>query len=244
MPGIYRQLFVQSFSSTDTIVVNHNLDRTGLIARIVADGYDDGSELVDTVVLSVLDPRNSLTVNLTSAQSGIVQICSTDTVPVETPSPEQAVAIQNLNTASFSAYTTTASAITSTTFVDLLLDVQRFTPGDVFTHTPGSAEVTVNEDGRYLISYFVTIDSTSGTSRSESSTKMQLQQGAGFSDIPGTTSLGYHRTVSQGGTNCSVSIIMDLDDGDIVKVISNRVSGSSSLAFLSNGCGLTIQRVQ
>ena len=244
MPGIYRQLYSQSFSSTDTIVVNHNLDRTGLCARIIVDGYEDPYELISSVDVSSSDPRNSLTVNLLSAQTGLVQICSTDTVPVETPSPENAAILQGLAFSSLSAYTTTASVINSTTYVDLLLDVQRYTPGSAFSHTPGSAEVTINDDGRYFISYFVTVTATSGTSRSESQVRMQRQQGVGFNTIPGTTSFVYNRTSAQGAGTAAVSFTMDLSSGDILKVQANRESGGSTLGYLSNGCGLTIWRIQ
>ena len=64
---------IVEFSDTDTVVVTHGMDCIGVGVRVSIDGQIRNS-LIDTVVYGAADPRNELTVTLTSAQSGVVQV--------------------------------------------------------------------------------------------------------------------------------------------------------------------------
>jgi len=76
------QIYKQDFEDTDTVVVNHNLDIPCVGAvRVIVDGHACCT-LVESVVVSPTDPRNSLTVNLNSQSTGAVQLLSVDYVIV------------------------------------------------------------------------------------------------------------------------------------------------------------------
>jgi pectin methylesterase-like acyl-CoA thioesterase len=74
-------LFQQDFVSTDTIVLQHNLN-TDVEIRIVDDTNTINNNLVDTIEFDSVDPYNKLTVYLKSSTSGRVQLMSSDAVIV------------------------------------------------------------------------------------------------------------------------------------------------------------------
>lgn len=89
MAGFYSQLFREDFTSTDTVVVAHGLGRYNIVVRLVVGG-EERSDLIESVMLDPADPRNSLTVNLTSVQTGFVQIMSSDVSAAGLATPEVA----------------------------------------------------------------------------------------------------------------------------------------------------------
>lgn len=89
MPGVYSILFAQDFSNTDTIVVTHGLNRGRLVAQVIIDGQERGDLVISTNPTDGYS-RNEFTVLLSSPQSGIINVFSSDTVPVEVMSPEDA----------------------------------------------------------------------------------------------------------------------------------------------------------
>jgi len=78
MAGNFNLLYTQSFTATDTIVVNHSLNRYQMGVIITIAGSADSSALISSIDLDPVDPRNSLTITLTSAQTGFVKIIDTD----------------------------------------------------------------------------------------------------------------------------------------------------------------------
>jgi hypothetical protein len=89
MAGQYAQLFRQSFTSTDTVTVNHGLGLYNLVVRLVV-GETDRSDLIESVALDPGDPRNALTVNVVSVETGYVQIMSSDISAQSLLTPEVA----------------------------------------------------------------------------------------------------------------------------------------------------------
>lgn len=77
MAGSFDLLFVQDFSSSSAIVVTHNLDLFQVGVRVIVGGQVR-QDLVDSIAYTVGDPRNELTVNLSSAQTGTIQIVNND----------------------------------------------------------------------------------------------------------------------------------------------------------------------
>lgn len=143
----------------------------------------------------------------------------------------------------FDAYGTGSDTISnSPTYTDIQLDIQRKITSD-FSHTLGSAEVTINTDGTYVLTYSVTT-SVSGTSRTESEAKLQLDTGSGFTDVPGSLARMYNRTATQGESTGTRSFAMDLSAGDILKVQATRISGGGTVSLVPNGSSLTIMRVE
>ena len=77
MAGSFDLLFRQDFSSSSAIVVTHNLDLFQVGVRVIIGGQVR-QDLVDSIEYTVGDPRNELTVNLSSAQTGTIQIVNND----------------------------------------------------------------------------------------------------------------------------------------------------------------------
>jgi len=96
MAGDYKLLFEQEFSATDTIVVNHSLDRYKLAVLVSVDGETDGNHIQD-ITLDSADPRNSLTVTLTSSLTGTIKIVDSGPCWATLPSPAEKAALPTGN---------------------------------------------------------------------------------------------------------------------------------------------------
>lgn len=76
-------LFQQEFTSTDTVVVQHNSNQDVEI-RIIDDGYAINNNLVDRLVFDSADPYNKLTVYLKESATGRVQVLEKEIILVTT----------------------------------------------------------------------------------------------------------------------------------------------------------------
>ena len=74
-------LFSQPFSGADTVVVTHNANSLAVCVRIFVNDVVV-NDLASSIVYDTSNPRNSLTVKLTSAQTGYVQIINPAAAPV------------------------------------------------------------------------------------------------------------------------------------------------------------------
>lgn len=79
MAGVFDLKFEQAFTATDTIVITHNANNDFLKVRLVIAEASRPDLIVD-VKPTVANPRNELTVFLSSAQTGRIQIIETDVV--------------------------------------------------------------------------------------------------------------------------------------------------------------------
>lgn len=90
MAGVFQLLFEQEFTNQTNIQVTHNLDRFALRVRvIIAD--EVRPDLVDCIDYDPTDPRNVLTVILTSQQSGLIQVLEIGATSASHTEPEIAV---------------------------------------------------------------------------------------------------------------------------------------------------------
>jgi hypothetical protein len=138
----------------------------------------------------------------------------------------------------FHAYDAAGAIDVSAGWTDLTFDTE------VVSDAPFSlsgAEITINTTGWYEVAYYVAIETTSGTSRSESEAKLQEDIGSGFADIPGSLSPMYNRTATQGSSNASVMIWRHFNSGDKIKLQASKISGGSTLKTLPNGVGITLE---
>ncbi|MBN2307262.1 hypothetical protein JXD20_04725 [Candidatus Peregrinibacteria bacterium] len=143
----------------------------------------------------------------------------------------------------FDAYDSTGGTSIDAGFTDIPLGTERKKTTD-FTHSTGSAEITVNTDGTYYVNYAVTTDITSGTNRSESEARLMLDTGSGYAAVAGSIAKMYNRTATQGDATASRSFTLDLSAGDKLKIQAQRSSGSSNIATLAGGSALVISRVE
>lgn len=139
----------------------------------------------------------------------------------------------------FSAGDTAGGTTIGTSWVDIPLGSQ-FQVDSPFSHTPGSAEVTVNKTGILLMIADVSTRVQSGNNRSQCEMRV-LQNG---SEIPGTRGAMYAREVNEGSGTASASRALSVTSGDVIKMQAERVSGSSNTQTLPNGSRLTLVFVQ
>ncbi len=142
----------------------------------------------------------------------------------------------------FDAYNTVATNI-SAGFTDIPLDVQRVADSS-YTHVAGSGVVTINQDGLYDVTYTVSNDVTSGSTRSISQSRLSLDNGGGFSPVLGSDSFGYNRTAAGGESSSTRNILLSMDSGDQIKIEASRIAGTSTILTISGGSGLTMKLVR
>lgn len=94
MAGSFKLLYEQSFTSTNSITVTHNLSRVNCAIRVLIDGAVR-NDLVSSVTPSSSDPRNSCVVSLSSTNTGVIQVTDSDYVWTTLPSPEASHMLEN-----------------------------------------------------------------------------------------------------------------------------------------------------
>lgn len=95
MAGAWAELFRQGFTSTDTISITHNLDRVQLGAMVLVGGVSR-TDLIDNIELDPADPRNSLTITLTSSQSGTVVLVDMNVALASIRNPQETADLQSV----------------------------------------------------------------------------------------------------------------------------------------------------
>ena len=124
-------------------------------------------------------------------------------------------------------------------WTDVPLDAQnKITAG--FTHTLGTAEITVNSDQTTVIAGHGATDATSGNVRSDAEIRLMIDKGAGYVEVAGTRGPIYSRSSAQGAGNAAFTVTLDLEAGDKVKLQARRLSGTGPLILRANGSGLNL----
>lgn len=151
--------------------------------------------------------------------------------------------VRNNTSTSLSGYSTSTASISGATFVDLTIDNYYVNlDAGLFTHTLGTAPITILTTGKYVLSYTVTI-SGDVLLANVSSTQFALNSGLGFNAITGTLTYAYHPALSNSNNSSSIHIEKNFTAGSIIKVQSNKVAGGSTLAFVNNSCSVYIRKV-
>lgn len=87
MAYVNELLYEEGFTGT-SFTVTHNLDRLNLDYRIVCSG-SSRPDLIDSIEFTNTNERNEFTVNLTSSNTGVIQILDATKYPVNLPTPER-----------------------------------------------------------------------------------------------------------------------------------------------------------
>jgi len=230
MAGGVNALYSQSFTSTDTISVTHNLDRVVYAVRVII-GNVVRNDLVQTTTPSVSDPRNIAEVVLTSSQSGTIQILDSDYIWGTLSSPEGAAALQNNISGS------TFSGSFSGSFFGDGSNLTGVTADWDGTHV-GDAQIT----GTLYVTEAVEATSFTGSFLGDLVGTASFASEVGrvenaLVDGTGITTLFFDGSTP--GTNVSIdqSIVVTLTGS---QTLSNKVvSGSFSGSFVGDGSGLT-----
>lgn len=108
-----------------------------------------------------------------------------------------------------------------------------------YEHSLGTPEITIIATGDYEIQAEVSVDQSSGSSRTQAESRF-VRNGV---FMPGTKGFMYSRNSAQGGASCSVRVLRSLDSGDVIKVQCIRQSGNGPLQTHPHGCRVFIKKV-
>jgi hypothetical protein len=103
--------------------------------------------------------------------------------------------------------------------------------------------IQIMEDGEYLLHYHMTTyinDSSGDRTDSEAWIELSTDGGTTWNQIEGTYGGMYNRTNGYDQTNASVLHYASLNNGDLLRVYSERESGSASIAVISESAGFLI----
>jgi hypothetical protein len=226
-----------SLDAISALVVTYDNSASGLTATNVKAALDEIEGRVDTNDSKVsadgsINTHSDVDMSTTSPVIGDRMIYDGINWIPEKPEDRYIELYQN-------AITTSTN---SSTDVNVQWDVSKNT-GALFTFSPTSAVVEINQDGYYFISYNISIDITSGNSRTSGRTRLYLDTGSGYSIVPGLTSYSYHRNSSEGEDTASKSSILQLSDGDKINVRIARESGSATLVTITGASNFTIFKI-
>lgn len=110
----------------------------------------------------------------------------------------------------------------------------------LYSHTSGSEEFSVTEDGWYLIIAECAAELGSGTSRSNAEWRLSLNEGGGYSEIAGTRSGTYHRTDGDDQGAMTIHRLIELNNGDLVKL--QGMDDGNDVQTMVNGCRFFVER--
>lgn len=126
----------------------------------------------------------------------------------------------------------------SPSWTDIPWDTERQKDSN-YTHTASSAEVTIGESGRYKITYRVTGNQIS--SASALNTRLMVDTGSGFGEVPGTRSSQAATAVGADLTTVGMALL-DVTSGDIIKVQGQSNAGGST-DLVADGSSLIIELI-
>lgn len=108
-----------------------------------------------------------------------------------------------------------------------------------FIHTSPSAEVEIDTDDTYIIIGRVSVNITAG-GRADSQVRLAIDTGGGYAEVPGTLGFIYNRNAAQGVGTAVVFAIVDLSDGDKIKLQASPRGGTGTYVLPANGSGLML----
>ena len=89
------------------------------------------------------------------------------------------------------------------------------------------------------IVFRITTDVTHGATRSVSKGYLELNN----TIVAGSTVYMYNRESANGESTACCSLILSLNNGDILRTRALRTSGGDTLNFASEACGITITKI-
>lgn len=130
-------------------------------------------------------------------------------------------------------YDNTGGQTFTTTAITLNLDTVRKNVGGF---SLASDEITA-VSGTYMITMRV---STGSTARSTANAWIELDTGSGYNEVDGSRGVMYCRVTSVGESTCTVPVILDLNDGDKLRVRMVSISGGTTITTMVDASSLTI----
>ena len=100
--------------------------------------------------------------------------------------------------------------------------------------------VQISKADVYVITFDIAIGKLSTSTRTESVAWVEIDNGPGFEEVLGSRGYGYHRTVAQGDDTISGTIIKQMTQDSVIKIVAARDSGGGSLEYIAESCAITI----
>ena len=123
-------------------------------------------------------------------------------------------------------------------WTDVPLDVNRVIDSD-FSHTAGSAIVTINTSGYYMLTARCSTYVASGSTRTTTLAHLVLDTGSGYNEIEGSMGCMYNRLSTDGYSTCTISMIRSFNAGDKIKMQCIRITSGNAKLY-PNGCSITM----
>jgi hypothetical protein len=141
----------------------------------------------------------------------------------------------NVPMMALSAYTTTATNITSG--ANVTWDVEVLSNSSFVTVS--GTEITVAKSGKYKITFDMSTDISSGTSRDTSLAYLTIDD----AEVTGSRVWMYNREDSDGENTGSCTLVVDLTAGEVVEVYAVRNSGSDTIVAISGSCRIMMEYI-
>ena len=236
-------LLTQSFTSQDSITITHNLDRLNLDYRVIVDSVSR-PDLVNDIDFTIGDERNEFTINLTSSNTGVVQVLDTNRYPTNLPTPENNTKLVDIleNQFLIDLYQSGSTTIlNNSTYTSIDWDAQAMA-GSNYTHSIGGTDVRINSSGTYQITYSISSEyNANNNQRRVVRSRLSIDSGGGFVEIPRSGGYSYHRRTDESEGTITKSIIISLSADDIITLdaiiyfpTGGSITNLSTIAEASN----------
>ncbi|ARB06095.1 hypothetical protein FDH38_gp041 [Dinoroseobacter phage vB_DshS-R5C] len=129
------------------------------------------------------------------------------------------------------AYKTSSQTLTGTgTWDDIASwDGTHIAASGNLSWTASTGQAFVGKAGRFLVSYSLSTEISTGSSRSDSLAKLQKWNGSSWVDVEGTEHRMYNRVSGRGGSNASWSGVLDLTGSEGLKVVATVETGTDTI---------------
>lgn len=225
-------------SSVATSVSTLNFEDTGTATLTVT---DEGAGKVTVSVAASGTTQNLFETIAVTGQSNVVADSPTDTltfvgsngIAITTNAGTDTVTFARVNNL-LSRHNGAVTQTFGTTPITVQFGTNIRTDSNYTYNANG--EVTINASGWYRITYDVSIDVPSGSTRTTSTTFLENNT----VEISGTRAYGYHRTSANGLDTISNSLFLNLTATNVIRVRTNQINGGN-LSTVANGCRLTFE---
>ena len=144
----------------------------------------------------------------------------------------------------FDVYNTVPGAnVNSTTYVDVIFDAIRESDTS-FSYSTITGEMTANVTGKFLVSVDIGIEQNAGNNRATARTKLQIDTGGGYADIPGCQGNIYTRQTANGEGGVTLSFIWNTSPGEKIKAQLQRENGNITIRTRANSCRMVVTGLQ